>query len=66
MFKEFKKKQNFEKKYPKIKKEILKTRGVEVVKPIVRRKFRNPHQLGCSRKGGDPVITANDLECKKK
>ena len=38
----------------------MKTRGIEVIKPIVR-----SQNFDCSRKYGGPLITENDLQFNK-
>ena len=43
----------------------MKTRGIEVRKPIIGDKTANQINFICSRKDGGPVITETDLEFAK-
>ena len=53
------------KNYPKIKKIYMKTRRIEVIKPIIEDNTANQVNLGCSRKSGSPVIIEIDLQFRK-
>ena len=57
------------KKYPKIKKIYIyiymKTRRIEVIKPIIEDKTANQVNLGCSGKNGSPLIIEIDLQVTK-
>ena len=44
----------------------MKTRGIEVIKPIVRSQNCYSKTFGSSRKEGGHVITENDLQFTKK
>ena len=52
------------KKYPKIKKNI-KTRGIDVIKPIVKDKTISQIRFSCFRKYGGLVIIETDLQFTK-
>ena len=49
----------------KVLKNILKSRGIEVKKPIIEDEMANQVIFGCKRKDGGPVLTKTDLEFKK-
>ena len=44
---------------------FIKTRRIEVIKPITEDRTTNQINFGCSRKDRGPIITENDLEFKK-
>ena len=43
----------------------MKTRRIEVIKPIIAEKTTNHNNFGCSRKVEGPVITKTDLRVRK-